>query len=276
MTPLLLALDLDGTLIDRSLVITPRVRAAVHEAASRGIAATLVTGRMFVASAPYAVTLGIAGPIVCYQGAAVYEVGTRRCLREVPLGNAVALRVVERAKRDGFHAQLYHDDQFYVEQDNLYAELYAQLAGVRPIVVPSLAEAFAGRDSTKCNIVTEPELVAGYVETVRAVCGEEGYVTRSNPEFIEVMNPRVDKGEALRFVAARLGVPMERVFAVGDSYNDVPMLQAAGFGVAMGSSPDELKRVADAVVGDYAADGVAEALDRFVLMSASSQRGVVT
>jgi Cof subfamily protein (haloacid dehalogenase superfamily) len=263
--PALLALDLDGTLIDERLEITPRVRAAVRSAMDLGVAATIVTGRMFVATTPFAEELGIDGDVVCYQGAAVYHVASRSLLREIPLAHDVAMRLVHRAREDGLHVQLYRDDHFYVEEDNRYARLYARLAGVEPIVVPSLERAFAGYDSTKCNIVTDPDVAARYIETVRCLCGEEGYVTRSNPEFIEVMNPRVDKGEALRFVAARAGVPMERVLAIGDSYNDVPLLTAAGIGIAMGSSPDELKAVADAVVGDYAHDGVAEALERFVL-----------
>jgi hydroxymethylpyrimidine pyrophosphatase-like HAD family hydrolase len=91
------------------------------------------------------------------------------------------------------------------------------------------------------------------------------YVTRSYPEFVEILNPRVDKGEALRFVAARLGVAMDDVVAIGDSWNDAPLLEAAGFGIAMGSAPDELRRVAKAVVGDVETDGVAEALERYVL-----------
>jgi len=263
--PLLVALDLDGTLIDHSLVIRPRVQAAVHAVAARGIAVTIVTGRMFVASAPYAALLGIRGAIVCYQGAAIYEAATGVKLRETPLASDVALRVVERARRDGYHVQLYRDDRFYCEQYNRYAALYARLAGVEPVVVPSLADAFAGRDSTKCNIVTDPQLVARYIEVVREVCAGDAYVTRSNPEFIEVLNPHVDKGEALRFVASRAGIPMERVFAIGDSYNDIPMLEAVGFGVAMGSGPAELKAVAKAAVGDYEHDGVAEALECFVL-----------
>ncbi|MBV9646401.1 MAG: HAD family hydrolase [Candidatus Eremiobacteraeota bacterium] len=270
----LLALDLDGTLIDHRLVIRQPVRAAVRKAMAEGVGVTLATGRMFVASLPYVRALEVQLPIVCYQGAAVYDVLTERAIRETPLARDVALRVVERAKRDGYHAQLYHDDRFYVEEDNLYAELYAKLAGVRPIVVPSLAEEFANRDSTKCNIVTEPERVARYIETVAAVCGDEAYVTRSNPEFIEVMDPRVDKGEALRFIAGRIGVPMGEVLAIGDSFNDIPLLRAAGFGIAMGSSPPQLQEVADAVVGDYAHDGVAEAIERYVLASRAAPRSV--
>ena len=71
--------------------------------------------------------------------------------------------------------------------------------------------------------------------------------------------------DAFRFVAARLGVPIEQTAAIGDSWNDAPLLEAAGFGIAMGSAPSELRAVAAAVVADLEHDGVAEAIDRYVM-----------
>ncbi len=116
--PLLVALDLDGTLIDTSLVVRPRVRAAVRAVVERGIPVTLVTGRMYVATAPFAHELGVRGAVGCYQGAAVYDAGSGERLIETPLKHDIAMRVVERAQRDGHYAQLYHDDRFYcVEAD---------------------------------------------------------------------------------------------------------------------------------------------------------------
>ena len=79
------------------------------------------------------------------------------------------------------------------------------------------------------------------------------------------MDPGVDKGEALRWVAQRLGIEMEQVAAIGDAWNDAPLLEAAGFGIAIGGAPPELCAVADALVADFAHDGAAEAIERYVL-----------
>ena len=262
--PRLLALDLDGTLLKPLHPIRPGVVAAVRAARARGVRATIVTGRMFVGALPYLRQLEIDGPVVCYQGAVIAEAASGRFVREVPLANAAALRAYHVAKAAGYHIQFYAGDHFYVETRNRFAELYARISGAEPIVVASLPQAFAGRDSTKLNLVTDPEVTPACLALMQRTCGDVAYVTRSNPEFVELLDPRVDKGEVLREVAALHGLGMEDVLAIGDSYNDIPLLRAAGFAVAMGSAPPELRAEADAVVGDVEHDGVAEAIARFV------------
>ncbi len=268
--PLLIAIDLDGTLVEPRQPARPVVIDAVKRAIASGMRATIVTGRMYVGARPFAQALALDGPIICYQGAVIADARSGRFEREVPLANAVALRVYDAAKALGYHVQFYRDDRFYVEVENRYSELYARTSGTEPIVVPSLPDAFAGHDSTKVNIVTEPEKTPAVLALMERVCGDDAYVTRSNPEFVEIMSPQVDKGVALRLVAEHYGVPLERVAAIGDSYNDLPLLRTAGFAIAMGSAPATLKAEADAVVGDVEHDGVAEAIE--LLMGSELER----
>jgi Cof subfamily protein (haloacid dehalogenase superfamily) len=272
LAPLLLAVDLDGTLVEPRKPVRQAVIDAVNRAQAAGVRATIVTGRMYVGAKPFADALSLDGPIVLYQGAVLADARTGRFEREVSLSNAVALRIYAAAKEHGLHVQFYRDDKFYVENDNAYAQLYARTSGTLPVVVPSLPAEFAGRDSTKVNVVSDPDKTPEVLALMERVCGPDAYVTRSNPEFVEMLNPAVDKGVALRLVAEGFGIPMDRVMAIGDSYNDLPLLRAAGFAVAMGSAPDELKAEADAVVGDVEHDGVAEAIERFVLHSTEGER----
>ncbi|MBD5634957.1 MAG: HAD family phosphatase [Candidatus Eremiobacteraeota bacterium] len=263
--PALLALDLDGTLVEPRKPVRATVIAAVHRAQAAGVRVTIVTGRMYVGAKPFADALTLDGPIVLYQGAVLADARTGRFEREVSLKNSTALRIYAAAKENGLHVQFYRDDRFYVEEDNAYAQLYARTSGTQPVVVASLPAEFAGRDSTKVNVVTDIARTPEVLALMERVCGRDAYVTRSNPEFVEMLSPEVDKGVALRLVAEGFGIPMERVMAIGDSYNDLPLLRAAGFGVAMGSSPNELKAEADAVVADVEHDGVVEAIEKFVL-----------
>jgi hydroxymethylpyrimidine pyrophosphatase-like HAD family hydrolase len=157
--------------------------------------------------------------------------------------------LIAGTESDAMHLQLYRNDEYYCEERNRFSDLYAALALIEPVIVPSLREAFAYSAATKAVIVADADAAQKYAAKLSDRLNGSAYVTRSLPEFVEVLDPAVDKGKALRFVA----------------WNDAPLLDAAGFGVAMGSAPAELRERADAVVGDLAHDGVAEAIEKYVL-----------
>jgi Cof subfamily protein (haloacid dehalogenase superfamily) len=261
----LVAFDLDGTLVGRDLVIRPRVRAAIARMLEAGVQGCIVTGRMYRAAVGYARELSFDAPVVCYQGAAIVDPTSDDVLRDIPLNPETVGEVIAIAAEVGVHLQLYRNDAYYCEQENRFSDLYASLSGVGPILVPSLREAFAFSPATKAVAIDDPPRAAEMAALFAQRLGAHAYVTRSYPEFVEILDPRVDKGEALRFVAAGLGIEMHDVAAIGDSWNDAPLLEAAGFGIAMGSAPDELRGIAKAVVSDVQADGVAEAIERYVL-----------
>lgn len=261
----LVALDVDGTLVGRDNVIRARVRSEIERVHAAGVAACLVTGRMYQSALPFARDLQMNAPIICYQGAAIVDPTTDVVLFDMPLPNAEVLDVVRLARADGVHLQLYRNDNYYCEARNRFSDLYAQISGVEPVIVPSLAETFATSDATKAVVISDAMVAERYAGRVKERLGDRAYVTRSYPEFVEIVSPLVDKGQALEFVAARLGICMDDVMAIGDSWNDEPLLRAARVSVAMGSAPLELRSIADAVVGDAEHDGVAEALERYVL-----------
>ena len=260
----LVALDLDGTLIGDDLVLRPRVRETVATAQARGIAVTIVTGRMFAAARPFARALAIEGPIVCYQGAAIFDVASGATLRQIPVRPDVARDTLAWAADHGVHAQCYADDTLYVDQIDRFSKRYTDLARVEPVLVPSLRAAFAERPTVKVVLVDDPERASQHLIALHALLGERAYITRSHVDFVEVIDPSVNKGEALALIARRYDVPLDETLAIGDAWNDVPLLDAAAVGVAMGSGPPELLEHADHVVADVAHDGVAEALERYV------------
>lgn len=263
--PKLVAFDVDGTLIGRDLVLTPGVRDAVARMRRAGTVGCLVTGRMYRATVPFARELELDAPIICYQGAAIIDPGTDAILSHCALSNEIVRELVAVTERDRMHLQLYRNDEYYCEGRNRFSDLYASLSMTQPVIVPSLREAFAYSPATKAVVIADEPQAAEYARTLAAALGARANVTRSLPEFVEVLAPSVDKGAALRFVAERLGIEIERTMAIGDSWNDAPLLETAGFAVAMGSSPPELRDIANAVVGDVAHDGVVEAIERYVL-----------
>ncbi len=261
----LVAFDVDGTLVGRDLKISDNVRRAIERMKAAGITGCLVTGRMYRATLPFARELGFEAPLICYQGAAIVDPASDDVLQHTALDNQIVRELIDVTERDAMHLQLYRNDEYYCEARNRFSDLYAALSLTEPVIVPSLREAFAYSPATKAVIVADAPDAAAYAEKLRSALRDRAYVTRSLPEFVEVLDPAVDKGVALRFVAGRLGVAMEATAAIGDSWNDAPLLEAAGLGIAMGSAPRELQAVAGAVVGDLEHDGVAEAIEKYVL-----------
>src|ERR1700676_75000 len=210
----LVALDLDGTLIGDDLVLRPRVRETVLAAQAQGIAFTIVTGRMFAAARPFARALGIGGPIVCYQGAAIFDVASGATLRQIPVRPDVTRDTLSWAADHGVHAQCYADDTLYVDQINRFSKRYSDLARVEPVLVLSLRAAFADRPTIKVVLVDDPERSEQHLAALHALLGERAYITRSHIDFVEVIDPSVNKGEEMAFVRRRSDGPLAETLAL--------------------------------------------------------------
>jgi Cof subfamily protein (haloacid dehalogenase superfamily) len=261
----LVALDVDGTLVGPDTTISPGVLDAIRKGRARGAEFTIVTGRMFAAAKRFAEQIGITGAIVCYQGAAIFEVATGKLLRQTPVPQDVTVAVLDWCAEHKVHAQCYADDVLYLEAVNAFSERYTQLAKVTPTVIPSLLGMFTTTPTIKIVLVDNPGPALEHLAALQALLGDRAYLTRSHPDFVEVLSPNINKGEALAFVAGYYGASLAETMAVGDAWNDVPLISAAGIGIAMGSGPPELFAHAQAVVGDVQHDGVAEAIERYIL-----------
>ena len=115
------------------------------------------------------------------------------------------------------------------------------------------------------QVLDTPEKVERFLVTFKKDFGEQLYVTRTQVEYIEFMNPQVSKARALKALVAQLEIPLDSVVAFGDGYNDESMMRVAGFSIAMGNSVDEIKACADYIAETNHNDGVALAVERLLL-----------
>ncbi|MGH2468417.1 MAG: HAD-IIB family hydrolase, partial [Candidatus Limnocylindrales bacterium] len=138
--------------------------------------------------------------------------------------------------------------------------------------VPDLAAGLT-KAPTKILAVGPPRRPEALLAEARAAFAGRAQVTVSHPEYLEFTAPRVTKGRAVRWLARRLGIPLGRILALGDQYNDLEMLEAVGHGVAMGGAPEPVRRAARHVTGTVGDDGVAQALEALVLGRGSLAAG---
>jgi Cof subfamily protein (haloacid dehalogenase superfamily) len=247
--PGLIAADLDGTLLPYSLVVPDGMAAAIAAVRAAGIVFVICTGRMFRSVRRVAGQLGLRdGPVVCYQGAMVCDLASGERLLHRPIEREVAAEVVRHLRDLGRHLNAYIDDELCVDEVDTWARRYAEAAEVGITETDDLEAAVLAREPTKFVVLSEaddldrlaPELARHWRGRLR--------VTRSQPNYLELVDPRVSKSGTLEWLCARMALDAAASVACGDAENDVDMLRWAGTGVAMAAAAPGVRAAADVVV----------------------------
>ncbi|WP_051533963.1 Cof-type HAD-IIB family hydrolase [Desulfitibacter alkalitolerans] len=258
----LIAIDLDGTLLNNDLEISPRAAAAIKTAESRGVKVTLCTGRMYASAYPYAQKLGINIPLITYNGALVKNSFDGEVLYEKNLPLEEARHVVKICREFDCQLNVYFDDKLYVEKSDYWAKKYAGRVNVPLHEVDDLLK-FLKFSPIKLLAMGQEEVL----HTIREQLSDRGlYITRSQPHFLEILNPEATKGKGLAAVVKRLAIDRKNVMAIGDNENDIEMFKYAGYAVVMANADDHVKAHADYVTKNNNDDGVAEAIEKLVLV----------
>jgi Cof subfamily protein (haloacid dehalogenase superfamily) len=271
----LIALDLDGTLIGEDLVLGPRTRAAIAAARKRGVAVSIVTGRMTSSALPYARELGLVDPIVAYQGALVRALPPPaadphlgRILAHRPLAADAARDVIAWAKTVGLEPHVNNLERFVIQADDPRAEDYSSWLGSRAEVVDDLRTWLRHPISKVIAVAAagDPIPESVLVEGRRRFAGRAA-VTISHPRFLEFLAPDVSKLVGVRHLARRARVPLGRVLAIGDQFNDLEMIAGVGHGAAMPSAPAAVRAAARYIARPLAEEGAARMIEQLVLVS---------
>ena len=257
--------DLDGTMLPDGNVVSAENIAAVRRATEAGVVVTIATGRMFEAALPVAQALGVDVPIISYNGGLIKS-PSGRVYEEHTIDAALAHDIIAFCQERDWYIQTYSggvlryveacdESRFYENSQKLTGEavgwdgMFAHTAGNCKLLLVT-----EGRDVT---------LVRS--EAVLAAFGDRVDVTRSADCLIEIVPKGISKASALRSLANKLGAAIEETMAIGDAYNDLPMLKAAGKSVAMGNAFPEVKEEADYETLSCTENGLAAAIYHYVL-----------
>lgn len=267
----LLVLDIDGTIAGLSNDIRESVKQAILAAESRGVKVAIATGRMYRSALRFHRDIGSTLPLICYQGAWIQDPATQKRLRHLPLSKQTALQLLDSLEEPHLRSLLsihfYIDDQLYVPKITEATRIYAQRSGIEPIALKDLRGDLPGEPTKILALCENPGVLDGLLSSMRLrYTPAELYLTRSVATFFEATHPLANKGDAVQYLAEEfLGLQAANVMAIGDNFNDVEMITYAGVGVAMGNAPDGVKATANWVAPDVEEDGVAAAIEQFVL-----------
>ena len=264
MTIRLIAMDMDDTLLNETQQVTMRTKKAIRRAMDAGVNVTIATGRMFRSALPFAQELGIQLPLITYNGAMIREMISGKTLFHRPIGTELAQELADLFRQRGWYLQKYVDDRLYVSELDENAKFYADYARVEAI--PLGSEFFQMKEApTKMLSMGDTAELTEIKTEVAARYGDRLYLASSKKRYLEMVDVRVNKGEAVAFLAEMLGIAQAEVMAIGDSMNDVDMIEYAGCGVAMGNANATVRAAADYITAANSEDGVAAAIEKFVL-----------
>lgn len=265
----LLVLDVDGTLIGKGAYPTDRVTAAVQAAKAKGVQVALGTGRATEACYHLFRHLKLDGLHVMFDGAAVIDWPSNDIVFLRALPPPAGKRLIELARQYDLFLEIYAHDFYFIEKEGVLADHQRAKLQINPLVTDLM------RLVDRVKMVKGQLLAANADEKLRA-----DLVSREMEQFCKMswsLDPSngiyfgnavartVSKAKALRDMTDYLGIDFKETLAIGDSYNDLSTFEVAGTCVAMGHAPDSLKAMADWVAPSVDQDGVAAAIEKFIL-----------
>lgn len=265
----LLLLDVDGTLIGGGAYPSERVSRAIAAAREQGVIVALCTGRASEACYHLLNHLRLDGLHIVFDGAAVVEWPSNELVFLHALPPRAARQLITLAREYDLFLEIYAHDFYFVEKNGALAEHQQQKLQINPLFtdlmslinrVKIVKGQILAADSTQKALADE---VSVHLESY---CQVSWSLDPSNGIFFgNAVARNVSKANALLDLVDYLGIDLECVIAIGDSYNDIPAFEVAGTSIAMGHAPDKLKILADWVAPSVDADGVAHGIEKFIL-----------
>lgn len=258
--------DIDGTLIPAGTSKVPAQNVAAVQAMIRaGVKVVIATGRMYRAALPIAKQLGVAVPIIAYNGALIKS-SSGEVLNERYMDEASVLELIKFFEERGRHIQSYSNDELYVAKKNRYVEFYEDSQRVKAVVAGWDGLRGRVKGVTKLlSISDNPDELADSMNEVRKNFGAAVEVTRSHVMFAEFMKGGVSKAGAIKILAEKFGVDNAEILAIGDSENDLAMITSVGCGVAMGNAVPAVKAACPRITDTCENFGFAKAVQDYVL-----------
>ncbi|ADL43185.1 Cof-like hydrolase [Caldicellulosiruptor obsidiansis OB47] len=270
----LIAIDLDMTLLDRNKNISYRNKKAIELAKQKGVKIVLCSGRILKGVMYFAKVLGLHDQvIVACNGAIVRDLKKNKDIYYVGLENEKSLEIARICKENDIYYHYYFQDTMIARRLDYSSKFYYEKNKELPkeeridIIIDDSEQTLksCGDLITKFVIIDKDVEKVDRVREIieKRLSGVE--TTKSDTNILEVMKEGVNKKRALEFVCSYLGIDPKEIMAIGDNENDLQMIEFAGLGVAMENAIEELKKIADFVTQSYEDDGVAKAIEKFVL-----------
>lgn len=263
----LICVDIDGTLLDDEKKLLPQVKQSLRNAAKKGIRIALASGRMPAGVDLLEEELGIPCIKICNAGTYVF-LGDKCIAMETLLPSTMKNIYLHMAKKNNLPLWIFQEREWYVTDVDHYIEREIEIIRYHPEVVSvdKLADQW-NREKTGPNkllIAADPEIIRNIQQEMTAWNLPDVDMACSADTFLEIFPKGVTKGTALSAICDTLDIPLKDTIAFGDHELDIPLIETAGLGIAMGNAIDRLKEKADFVTRSNNEAGIAYALEYYI------------
>ncbi|SEN68656.1 hypothetical protein SAMN04488134_101637 [Amphibacillus marinus] len=263
----MIVLDLDDTLLRDDHTISPRTLNALMLAQEQGVKVVLASGRPTFGMQAIAKQLKLADHdsyILSFNGGKIINCRTNEELFSSTLTFQAVKSLYELSKREDVFIHTYVGDEIITEKDNKYSRIESEITGLTLTIVNSFIDKVTS-PPVKVLMVEDPDKLVKVEKTLANELSDQFSIMRSKPYFLEFTEQGVTKGTSLAQLIKACDIKQEEVIAIGDSYNDLEMIEFAGLGVAMGNAPVAIKDKANFVTDTNMNDGVAKVIEEYVL-----------
>lgn len=259
----LFALDIDGTIRTEDYPLSQRTMEIITHIRSLGAIVTVATGRMFDSASRACAELNLDCPIISFQGAQVSDPTTGRILWQRQLTIDMFTSTLKFLESQAVEVLVYKNNQIYVTSVSPWIEKYVRRNHAQLEVVKDFK--FIDAEYLTRIVVVGKDTDIGEIEVdMKAMFDSKLYVTRSLPQFCEILHPEGGKEKALAWLCTHFGIDQHETVAFGNGYNDIGMLEWAQLGIAIEGSPPEVLAVADNIAPPVSEEGVASVLEELV------------
>lgn len=268
----LIAIDMDGTLLNSHDTVSERTRIVLNKAIDRGINIILSTGRIYKSALHYGHLIGLKNPIIACNGAIISSYNGKEILYERHIDDNIFKDIIELAESNNMYYHFYDLSTFYFRKSNKefikyhkYYEENFKKQGIKLIGFNDPMEIINGNSSFyKLVFIEDDSQKLKYLrEKLEEIKGIS--VSKSWHNNLEVMNDGVSKGNGLKFLAQMLNIDTKEIVAIGDNENDISMFKVAGLAIAMENGDDIIKNYAHVITDTNDNNGVAKAIEKYVL-----------
>jgi len=263
----LIAIDMDGTLLNEEKKISPANYEAIQQARQSGVKVVLASGRPLVGFKRYLEELNLVTEddyAVAFNGALVQSAEGSKIISKIPLTLEDYKSLYKLSKELDVNIHALTDTSVISPKDSEYTRQEANWNSI-PSEIIAVDDVDIATTIVKVMFVDKPEIIERVIELIPEEISSKYTVVRSAPFYLEFLNKAVNKGAGVAALAEKLNIKQEEVICIGDAGNDIHMIEYAGLGVAMGNAFSEVKKVANFITKTNEQDGVAHIINKFIL-----------